>query len=70
MLQKQEREGLVRQSRREVVASKATAGKSDKWAGRLLPLTPPRRTPRLHGPGLPEPAAPQVPREASSGTGS
>lgn len=59
-----------RQSGREVVASKASAGRSDKWAGSLLPRTPPRRTPRPPGPGLPEPAAPQAPREASRGTGS
>lgn len=66
--QKREGKGLVRPSRREVRASKASAGRSDKWAGRLLPLTPPRRTPRPPGHGLPEPAAPQVPREASRGT--
>lgn len=66
--QKREGKELVRPSRREVLASKASAGRSDKWAGRLLPLTPPRRTPWPPGPGLPEPAAPQVPREASRGT--
>ncbi|XP_053459637.1 translation initiation factor IF-2-like [Nycticebus coucang] len=54
------------------VSSEAYAGKSDKWDGRFPSSTPPHRTPRQPGPGLPKAGAPQVPHrktERKKGSG-
>lgn len=64
-----EKKGGGGQSEREA-SSEAFAGKSDKWDGRSLSCTPPHRTPRLPGPGLPRAGALQVPQENGEEEGS